>query len=162
MDIYFLTSTDGPPWKTGIAYQRFPSDEPEIWTFDGTEPEAILVFASEAVNASAEATLTFHCKPNVLRNAFEQGWIEGWALDGFVAKPEKHRERWAHLYGLLKQKNICLKFEDFPPLGMHLLTHRIINVRLDRIAPGDPVEDPWEDRSSDLNDAIDRAIKRDR
>ncbi|GAB1717053.1 MAG: hypothetical protein NTAFB05_20950 [Nitrobacter sp.] len=163
MNIFFKTHTKGDfNRKTRIA-RRIDSSEIEIIVFEGTELEGILAFALGIIRDAAEqSTLIFHSKRNTFRDAFEKGWIEAWARDGFAKRPPEHRETWAQLYALLQERDITIKAAHLPEQEERALTDVLRGKRRETWAPGEPVENPWEDRSSELNDAIDRAVKRKR
>jgi hypothetical protein len=163
MTIYFATSTKGPFWTTRIAHKRLTSSKVEISEYDGTESQALLILAIGIVSGCPKgSTVTFYCKSNGLRDSFEKGWVEAWAEKGFTRKPAQHRERWAKLYALLQERSISIKFANLPEQEEKILTNALNGKRAEILTPGDPVENPWADHSSDINDAIDRAIKRNR
>jgi hypothetical protein len=163
MNIYFATRTKGDFYRRTRVALRIDSSKIETIVFEGTELKGILAFAYDIVRSVAEqSTLVFHSKRNTFRDAFEKKWIEAWALDGFMRRPPNHREKWAQLYALFQEKHISIKVAHLPEQESKALTDALHGKRRETWAPGDPVENPWEDRSSDLNDAINQAIKRDR
>jgi hypothetical protein len=109
------------------------------------EVPAILQFAAELAHSAAQGgKLRFHSRPNLLRNAFELGWIEKWIADGFLTKPPDYRQEWAALYRMSLERGIGIEFDDLTKAVEQRLEQALgKRAAPPRSAPGDPVEDPW-------------------
>lgn len=166
MIVYFVTKTQlGFGRETEVTFS-FDLLEFQTQSFRLTELPAILAFVTVIVRrAPRSTTLTIHSRHNRLRDAFEKKWIESWAANGFKTKPRSFRQEWAGLYQLMRTREINFEFRNLDDSTLIQLRKKIPSNKPRhppiRLAPGDPGENPWRD-DTDINDAIDRAIKKDR
>ncbi|MBN8960596.1 MAG: hypothetical protein J0H71_05645 [Rhizobiales bacterium] len=166
MNVYFATTTQlgfGP--TTEIAFS-FDLSEFQMRPFRLTELPAILAFATELVSLAPKGTtLTIHSRRNKLRDAFKCKWIERWIADGFAKQPATCREEWANLHQMMRKQETSFEFESLDQALLTRLRKEFSSSKPRetpiRPAPGDPYENPWR-RDTDVNDAIDRAIKKKR